>query len=229
MPSRKQTKRPTRRSSRPAGAVSRSQPNPFPTAPAGAELKLMYGGINDQQIYHNVPLTVFNATSLLDAIAVGTAPYQRIGHQVTLKEIAFRFLLNNKDNRPNVTYRLTVVAIPGVSSSSDAFGEVFASASTSQPINAFLQPGVGRILHDHYIAGGNFSVTPLTSGGTVKERSFHYQCRIPMNQSVRYNTDNVATTRLIVWLNAYDAYGTLTTDNIASLPNATYALYFTDA
>ncbi len=230
MPARKQTAIKSRKARRPGDAVSRSQPNPFPVAPSGPELKMMYNGVNDQQIYHNVPLAMFNAVSLLDAIAVGTASYQRVGNLITLREIALRMLVNNKADRPNVTYRLTVVAVPGVTVSTDTWPELFtgSSGSATQPINGHPIPGVAKVLYDRYFGGGTYSVTPITSGGTAKERSFHHNCRIKLNHPVRYTGDGVAGTRLCCYINAYDAYGSLTTDNIASIANAGYALYFTD-
>jgi hypothetical protein len=191
-------------------------------------LKLFTLGTNDAQLYHNVPKVAFNALSVLDAIVVGTARNQRIGAQINLKEVDIRLLLNNKDNRPNVSYRVTLVAIPGVSSDTDNFAEQFENDSTIVPFNAPPLPGIARILYDKYVVGGNYSVTPLTSGGTAKERSFYVSARVPVNRVVQYATNNVATTRLLCWVNAYDAFGTLTTDNIASIPNCSIALYYTD-
>ncbi len=189
------------------------------------EVKLMYYGVNNQQLYHNTAAFLFNATSLLDSIAVGTTNYQRIGSQLRLKKLVARFLFNNKEDRPNVTYRFIVGALPESSTSDVLPAEMFATGSTTPIITAPVFPGIVKIYADQYIGGGQHSVTPIAS--TLKERSFHHTFELDMDAVVRYN-GAVCTTRLFFAVVAYDAYGTLTTDNIASVASQSVGMYFTD-
>ncbi len=227
MPSKRKPQRP-KRSRAPGEFPPTVAPNPFPNPAAGPELKWNTLSINDQQLYHNVPLALFNATSILDILTSGSTSVNRVGSEITLKGVSLRILLNSKDTRPNVTYRVTLVAIPGVSSSSDAFSEQFFTNASHIALNAPPIPGIAKVYFDRIIQPSASSVTPLTSGGTNKERSVHVSFDVPFNHHVRYQTDGTASTRLMCWINAYDAYGTLTTDNIASIPNAVFACYFTD-
>ncbi len=212
----------------PRSALAASAPNPFFTANRGPELKFLSYGTNDQQLYHNVPAFMFNATSILDAIGVGTAYYQRAGASVLLRRLEIRALLNNKSDRPNVSYRVVVAALP-TSDNTDTFGEIFGVNANAANITAAQVPGVAKVYLDRYIGGGDCSVTPITSGGTAKERTFHLVHCMDLVAPIRYTAANISTTRLCVFVVAYDAYGTLTTDNIASIPNASIGIYFTDA
>jgi hypothetical protein len=227
MTARKQNKTSTKR----RGTSGRAQiaiPHPFPSTSTGPELKLAYSGANDQQLYHNTPASLVNVGNYLDQISVGTLPYQRLGAQITLRRVTLRALFNSKDVRPNVTYRVVLVAAP-TNSSTDTFAEWFATNSVITPLCAPVYPGICKVYCDKVIAPSQFSVTPLTSGGTPKERTVLFSHSISMHESVRYSSDSLATTRLVGIVIAYDAYGTLTIDNIASIANAAVGMYFTDA
>ncbi len=189
-------------------------------------MKITTFGSNDMQLYHNVPNNLANATSMLDAINVGTAVYQRIGNRIRLRKVLVNALLNNKDSRPNVTYRVVACMSP-YSASTDTFGELIALTGTTPYITAPLYPGLVKILCDKYFGGGASSVTSI-SGTTLKERTFPLKLEFNCNADVQYDAVGVAQTRLQIFVIAYDAYGTLTTDNIASIPTVSVGLYFED-
>ena len=64
-----------------------------------------------------------------------------------------------------------------------------------------------------------------------KERSFLHRLDIPINRPVTYDRldGNLCNSRIHVYVSAYDAYATLTTDNIASVAQSSYRITFSDA
>ncbi len=185
-------------------------------------------GVNDQALYHNVPAPLLNIASPWDGITKGSDYIQRLGNSINVKFVQYSFLLNRKLDRPNVSYRIVATATLGNAGATDTFAEQFLTSSSVTPLNAPPLPGVARVLYDRIIPGGQYSVTPITSGGTGKERTDHIRFNLPINAPVQYTLDGISVTRLHVWIVAYDSFGTLTTDNIASVPNAVVTTYFTD-
>jgi len=186
------------------------------------EVKTYVSQGSNFQLYHNTPVTMQNLPNILNQITQGAGVTQRIGNRIFLRGLRVRMVLNNKTDRPNVSYRVACTAAP-VSPNADAFAELFAGGGLT---GLHYRPN-SLLLYD--------TVFPLNQGSGMenaalnKERSFNHTFEIPVNHSVVYNAgDNVATTALVVWILAYDAFGTLITDNIASVAQVTFALDFTD-
>jgi len=186
------------------------------------DLKSWYAQSGNFQLYHNVTSNYYNLSNLLDSIVNGTDYRARIGNRIHVKNIEILMVLNNKTDRPNVSYRFALCAAP-TSTSTDTAGELFAFAGFTGlhiPTNSVL-------LHDQVFpqnqgSGMDNNITPN------KERSFTHRVVVPINKPVVYNTDQTCTTRLIGFVTAYDAYGTLTTDNIASIAQTSWRINFTD-
>jgi hypothetical protein len=178
---------------------------------------------SNYQLYHNVPVAMANAVSLFDNITQGVGLGQRVGSRIFAKRLRARFVFNNKTDRPNCSYRVAVTAAPA-STNTDAFSELFSQGGFTG-VHAITN---SLLLYD--------TVFPLNQGSGMennmtpnKERSFNHTLDIPLNHAVVYSTaDSKATTALTVWLVAYDAYGTLTTDNIASVAQVTFSIDYTD-
>jgi len=197
-----------------------------PTWAAGGdrtELKNLFFNGSNYQLYHNVAASYTNSTNLLDNIALGTQSYQRVGARIYLRHFDCVLVLNNKTDRPNVSYRFVVVAAP-TNANTDTFTELFSGAGFSSihaPTNSLL-------LHD--------SIFPINQGSSMennmtpnKERSFTHRVSFPINKPITTNTnDGLFSTRLVAFVLAYDAFGTLTTDNIASVAQTSYRIMFTD-
>jgi hypothetical protein len=175
------------------------------------------------QLYHNTPVTMTNTLNLIDSIAVGTASNQRIGNRIFLKSLRANIVFNNKGDRPNVSYRVAVTAAP-TNTNTDSFAELFASGG----FTGIHVPQTSLLLHD--------ATFPLNQGSgmetsaNLKERSFNHTFVIPLNHPATYSpVDGKCTTTLTTWFIAYDAYGTLIVDNIASVAQVTWALDYTDS
>jgi hypothetical protein len=210
--SRTQTKRRNKSAAPPTWALSNTE----------VDLKSYYAQDGNFQLYHNVPARYYNLPNLFDSIVNGTNYHGRIGNRIHVKDVEILMVLNNKTDRPNVSYRFVLCAAP-TAANTDAASELFAYGGFTGlhiPTNSVL-------LHDQVFpqnqgSGMDNNITPN------KERSFTHRVVVPINKPIVYNTDQSCTTRLIGWVTAYDAYGTLTTDNIASIAQTTWRVNFTD-
>jgi hypothetical protein len=196
--------------------------NAWATTNRGPENKFYPFSFANQQLYHNVGAAMNNTGNLLDLITTGTSFAQKIGLSIKVKRLVAHLVFNNKVDRPNVSYRVICVAAPSTTSV-DTFAELFSGgnfAGVHLPTNSVL-------LHDQTFpfnqgSGMDNNVTPN------KERSFNHYMDVPINHTVIYNTDGLCQTRLTVWCICYDAHGTLTTDNIASLAQGSFRIDFVD-
>jgi len=188
------------------------------------ELKTFIVQNGNYQLYHNVASAMHNLASLCDSIVQGTGVNQRIGNRIHVKSLRVRLVFNNKVDRPNVSYRIACTAAP-TATNADSFSELF---SGSGPFTGLHVPTNSNLLYD--------TVFPLNQGSGMeivassKERSFNHTFEIPINHPVVYNTaDGKCTTALVVWFVPFDAWATVITDNIASVPQVTWAIDYLDS
>jgi len=186
------------------------------------EVKFFDQRWSNQQLYHNVGTTWNATTNLLDTILNGNTVLTRIGASIYVKGLDFRFVLNNKTDRPNVSYRILVAATPSTAAA-DAFDEIVGGAA----FTGTHLPTQSVLLYDATFpknqgSGMDNNVTPN------KERSFNHVAYVPINNTVTYSVTGICQTRLVGYVICYDAFGTLTTDNIASVAQASLRIDFAD-
>jgi hypothetical protein len=188
-------------------------------------VKYYYGSGSNQQLYHNVPSSYLNSPNLLDAIPWSTGASGKIGIRIFVKELVIDALLNNKAARPNVTYRFVVVAAPATAST-DAYTELFNGGSFMSP----HVPTSSILLFDRILPENQGTNQYLpTANATPLERSTTLRVTVPINRSVTYNeSTGLCATRLMAYVIAYDAYGSLPTDNIATVATTGYRIAFYD-
>lgn len=187
--------------------------------------------INDQniQIYHNGTRRntggYYLAHANLLSTIVGTSQYTRIGDRIFSQKVSMKLWLSNKGDRPNVMYRIVVIA--GESEDMPAGGDVGGTALTgieytSSGGNTMLvrwNKDKFKLIRDMYVQpfGGDYSLEPSSS---AKEHSRLIEFDIPINKYITYKTDNGTVPENAncygFFVTAYDAYGTVITDNIAS-------------
>jgi hypothetical protein len=209
------------------GAVTAAGPFAWANGSSNTELKCYSDVSGNFQLYHNLGIPYFNLQSLLDNIVPTTGVNGRIGNRIFVKEVDIQMVLNNKVDRPNVTYRFVVVAAP-VTVATDAYTELFAGGGIC---GAHLPTG-STLLHDAVIPVNQGSTQFVASAatGATKERSCYHRATIPINKPVVYSPATAGcSTRITGWIVAYDAFGTLTTDNIASVAATSYRILYTDA
>ncbi len=198
-------------------------PSSWAMRTAGTEVKSYYAQSGNYQLYHNVPAPYYNLDNLLDPIINGNTYNTRVGARIFVKELEMNLVLNNKVDRPNVSYRVSVCAAPATTST-DSAAELFAFGGFT---------GLHIINNSELLSDTTF---PQNQGSSMennvtpnKERSFTYRLKLPINKHVVYNVDGKCATRLVAFITAYDAYATLQTDNIASIAQTSWRLVYTDA
>jgi len=196
-------------------------PGSWASRATGTEIKAYYSQSGNFQLYHNIPALYFNLPNMLSVIVNGNTNDTRVGNRIFVKELEMALVLNNKVDRPNVSYRVAVCAAPATTST-DVATELFSAGGFT---------GLHIISNSELLSDTTFPQNQGSSMATTsnKERSFTYRVKIPINRHVVYNTDGNCSTRLIAFVTCYDAYATLPTDNIASIPNTCWRVVFTDA
>lgn len=150
----------------------------------------------------------------------GPGDNQRIGDQINATRITLRMLIGQKGDRPNVTFRYLVIKV--AKGSTLSYANVFHSFTFNvllDDVNTdfckILQTGTWRPNEAGLAATGNDEYT------FVKQLIIPYKRTIkfgPADAAITHNDDDV-----YFILMAYDAFGSLTTDNIAYMqPSVTF-------
>jgi len=175
------------------------------------------------QLYHNTATVV---DQLLQT-TVGTSQLTRTGDEVIGQYLKIKFWLSNKNDRPNVMYRIILFSTPLTSQVL-----AWATNTSSNRMIATLDTDKIKILRQKLIRtqANDYSLEPSASN---KERSQLYTMNYYLkNRKIKYQADGGGT---VLWQGnnihiaviPYDAYGTQITDNIASLAYQV-SFYFKD-
>lgn len=204
-----------------------------------AETKVVGRSSENNQLYHNV--TLFKGP-FLQSIQQGTADptlqtnaNARVGDEIILKNLSLKFWLSNKFDRPNVMYRVTSFWYPNRGGAPPNPTEVyFNGGTTKNTMIARVNNEVVRLIKDTYVFSGPSymnqgpdipPVVPLSQGRERSQIKF-----INLNwkgKRIKYldlggtGAPGVAggipkNHDIYVAITAYDAWGTLTTDNVSS-------------
>lgn len=197
-----------------------------------AETKYVMASGENQQLYHNGGTgPTYCVITNLTSSSQGSGQNLRVGDAVRGKGIAVRLWLSNKLDRPNVMYRIFVVAGEYTQTTNPTPAGLF-QGSCANKILDFFNTDRYRVVYHKIInpMSGDYS---LETGATNKEHSRFLKFYIPLrNKYIKYQTDggSAPTSEKCVYsigIIAYDAYGSVTTDNIASFAY-TVKFYFKD-
>lgn len=193
--------------------------------------------LENQQLYHNTVNVqqdfLFTQQAIGDDDA-GTANYlARVGNEIILRGLSMKLWLATKNDRPNLMFRIIVFRYK-----IDAAGYTnppYLAQGTSNFMIRDLDTDRFKILKTKYVnlnVGASFIPDiPTVSGVQRKEAHKIVKFWIPFkNQKYRYKSDGSgygAYWDIGISITAYDSYGTLTTDNIASYA-LSHKLYFKD-
>jgi hypothetical protein len=175
-----------------------------------AEPKNKYTAMGKQEMYHNVTdYKVINNSGWMPTQGVGDN--QRIGDMVNISGFRLRIMYGSKQDRPNVNWRWWVVKIP--KGSAATYVNCF-NAYTNNVMIDDINTDFCKVLKK-----GSFSSKWAGQDATVGKESTSFKTISvpykklykfgPGNGAVTHNDDDVALITA-----AYDAYGTLLTDNI---------------
>lgn len=163
-------------------------------------------------------------SELLTNISQGDQLQNREGDEVFVTSLRMKLWLSNKQDRPNVMYRVIIF-----SNISGATTDLFSGPGNK--IVAMFNTEKYSIQYDRTftVTGGDHSLEP---SATLRERSKMVTINMNLkNKRIQWQrASNTLKDLKHVWNLAvipYDAFGTLTTDNIASF-GYTYRLYFRD-
>lgn len=201
------------------------------------ETKYAESGVQNYQLYHNGGngpnyLQIGNLLATLH----GDTKNTRTGDEVFAKGLSIKLWLSNKADRPNVMYRIIVyssVTPPiGGTSSTDVTDLIDTTGSGTNHMIGYIKTEKYKVLWTKTVSpfSGDFS---LESGSANKEHSKFIQIYINLknrrvkyqgggSNQVSYGRDNIHCAVI-----PYDSFGTLTTDNIASMAG-NVRFYFKD-
>lgn len=203
-----------------------------------AETKYAVINRENVQLYHNVgetggavgpylnpytDATFFNCWSLINT---GTAAFNRIGNEIYPRGMSIRLWLANKSDRPNLHYRVVIGTLP----KTNVAGAV-TTATNFQWIENYFNVLQGFPNHDAGVKlfydkvvrneiGTSFNVI---AGASWVPRETHKFLKIFIKRKRSNKITYAAGTNVIynkpvfMAVIPYDSYGTLVTDNVASM------------
>lgn len=180
------------------------------------------------ELYHNVlkQSSVNISTSLC---AQNDTDEGRTGNEIYLTGIKFRFLLGQKADRPNVTFKIYIVEWDTNQGGTVENEDHFYHRVTQNVLLDAVQTHRFRVLKQITFKGVQGS---MNAGDTAKEKTYPLSCWLPMNRKISFAADSGIYTsmgmkeNLRVVVAAYDAYGTITNqDNIAYIQGCATVYY----
>lgn len=152
---------------------------------------------------------------------------ERNGDHIWMKGISVKLLLGQKADRMNVTFRVCVLECTSEQEPA-TYGDLV-DAQTGNSMLDSLNTDRGKIVYQKYVKK---TISPqLDTYGGVRELTHFHKFWIPHKKLIKFsdNSSNnqYSGTRMYLYVFAYDAYGTLLTDNIAYF-QAWSRLYYRD-
>lgn len=199
-----------------------------------AETKYTTIGNENVQLYHDVgalagPSTnqaafLFNPWA---SVGKGTGRNQRIGNRLTPRGYSLRIWLANKADRPNLLYRVIVVILPrlvGTTAPSatnlDLFKACDVGTNNSTLTAEINVENAKKVLYDRIwsMERGSSNILPGTNKETHMLRKLWIKPKGSMNMIFDDAAGNNHQSNFIAfYCIPYDSYGTLQTDNVASM------------
>ena len=203
------------------------------------ETKLKSSTEENNQLNHNRTFFLSNFLYTNQAVnapeGFDNATGSRLGDEIVGRGIKFKFWLSNKSDRPNVMYNIYVFRYNTLENTTES---VFWRGTNGQggTMNRMLdQPNGSRIKVlkkiPVYSQSQYVGVETTDNASFDKEHSYFRECWIPLNnKKIHYRRDESGVPKtwdIGVAIVAYDAFGTLSTDTIASF-GYSHTLYFKD-
>lgn len=197
-----------------------------------AESKSRTNTISKQELYHNsfgsLLNNIFASPGIIKINAPDFMPPQgvkdneRVGDQINLAGFKIKLLFGQKADRPNVTFRLMCLKIP--KGSSVTYGSWFTATTNNilldDPNNDFV-----KVLYSTTMRPNEAGLANV--GGD--EYTFVKRLWIPYKKLLKFGPADASTTHndddIYLVIMCYDAFGTLTTDNIAYCQAITEVFY----
>jgi len=170
-----------------------------------------------KELYHDTYSVPYPLDGPNQLPAQGITDTTRIGDEIHISRIQVQFLLGQKLDRHNVTFRIIVVKCTA-GASPVSYDTLFINTTDNCLLDNINTDRVS-VVRDYQI---KYAINPDLSGvgGADKEFTHAHKMMIPVNMKVKFPTDadTAATNRkqLYMYVFAYDAFGTIAgTTNIA--------------
>lgn len=171
--------------------------------------------LENQQLFHNQPWFHYNVLYSQHGDQAGDSPGRydiRQGDELYLQNIKLKFMLFNKQDRPNVHYRIMMFwyesgTTPNALDVLDAMNNLLLNSPNRENISVIL---------DRTIAGVYPAPTGREFSKVVKMNKRWKNKKIVYNDTSNANSVYPKQKDIGIMVVAYDAFGTLITDNIAS-------------
>lgn len=174
-----------------------------------AESKKKTVDLGKYELYHNSFSVVYQLNYSTIMPAKGDHDDQRNGDSIIARGWKIRCLVGNKADRPNLTYRFTVVS--RAESAQPTYGEVYANVTGNVLLDAIDNDRNTKLFDKRFKPNPGIIGTSVTGG---REYTTTFSFWIPRKKLYNFTGNDVTNDRKI-WLivMAYDAYGSLVTDN----------------
>jgi len=202
-----------------------------------AETKKYQFADENIQLYHNIGFTttplipsqcslaqVFNIWADINK---GTGRMDRIGDKITPRGMSLNIWLANKRDRPNLMYRIIVATTPksinGTTVNNvnvDPWDDIQLGSNGNKMIRPLDKDRGVKALYDKvFTVQSNVAFSDV---GHTRETHMYKKLWIKSKRARDIVFDSVNNNQIVnrplhVWVIPYDSYGTLTTDNIASI------------
>jgi len=211
-----------------------------------SETKYYDVGGENLQLYHDVGAvagpTTAQATFIFNPfqyLLPGTGHKQRIGDSVIPVGIKIKLWLANKADRPNLNYRLIALNLPqsyngtpNTTSNVDMFAITDGGSMNNTLIGILDKAKVGKVFMDRVVRleAGTSNIT--AGNGVFSGKEYHKAFKFYFKMKrrlVQYQTgtDIHKAPFWAFYVIPYDSYGTLQTDNVASMAYQ-MRIYFKD-
>lgn len=199
------------------------------------ETKNIYSDLGKVELYHNAGspasgrinhITV-GFDSSVNMPSQGVSDIQRIGDSIILRGIKVRLMLGHKKDRTNVQFKIVVIRCEASNYPNtiaqmwdNQTGNIMLDSLNTDRFKVVYNKNI-KSFGDQYV----FSDTAI-----LREKTLFHKFYIPLNKTIKFTADggkDYNGPKHYLFVYAYDAYGTLITDNIAYF-QAYSNLYYKD-
>lgn len=181
--------------------------------------------LENMAFYHNADSTPI--TNVLQ-VTQGNTQITRVGDEIYVKGVSFKFFFYNPADRPNTSFRIIFFTSPYKETDTAV---KWASGTCPNRMLSVIDTDKIKIIHQKILKPmvGDYS---LESGATTREHSRFYSYYLRVNRKVKFYTDAgnnpmKPTDFINVSIIAYDTYGTTSLDLIGRC-SFNSVMYFKD-
>lgn len=204
-----------------------------------AETKFIEASSENLQGFHDLFHVNSWALDPYSAVAKGTGAQNRVGDEIIPRGMKVKLWLSNKNDRPNVIYRVIIGLVPRSINGTlitDAnlrnylFRQVDNGAGSNGLLESVNTENGFTVLKDKLYHNNNTYLTVAGSWANKEHsRVLKFWIKPKKNSRIVYTSTGALTKGKMLFFGVlgYDAYGTLVTDNIYSYAHH-YRIYWKD-